>query len=169
MPSIEVRTHIACPPELVFDLLLDLGERVRDIETSGTNGRLVAVTPMSRTLRLGSQVTWHQRHFRKWWSVTSQVTEYDRPLRYVDEQVAGPMKWFRHEHLFIPTDTGVGMIDHVDFRCRYGPIGSVFERAGVTGYVRRLVEGQARHVKRLAEARWRAHLRAPVEAERRIA
>ena len=34
------------------------------------------------------------------WTMTSTITEWDRPRRFVDEQRKGPFKSFRHEHLF---------------------------------------------------------------------
>jgi ligand-binding SRPBCC domain-containing protein len=32
--------------------------------------------------------------------MTSRITEWSRPERFVDEQVRGPFAAFRHEHLF---------------------------------------------------------------------
>jgi hypothetical protein len=45
----------------------------------------------------GQDVTWTARHFGIRFSLTSAITEFDPPHRFVDEQTRGPFKAFRHE------------------------------------------------------------------------
>lgn len=52
---------------------------------------------------LGEEVTWRAVHFGLPFTMTSRVTELERPLRFVDEQVRGPFRSFRHEHRFEAT------------------------------------------------------------------
>jgi ligand-binding SRPBCC domain-containing protein len=71
--------------------------------------------------------------------MTSVITEWDRPRRFVDEQRAGPFKSFRHEHLFSAVEDATNMIDRVEFAAPFGPIGWVAERLVLDRYLRRLI------------------------------
>ena len=71
--------------------------------------------------------------------MTSVITEWERPRRFVDEQNAGPFKSFRHEHLFTPVQNGTRMIDRVEFVAPFGPIGRVAERVVLGRYLRHLI------------------------------
>lgn len=41
-------------------------------------------------IELGEQLTWRAKHFGFTYHMISEITEMDRPRRFVDEQVAGP-------------------------------------------------------------------------------
>ncbi len=64
-----------------------------------TNERAVAGRTSGR-IGLGETVTWRARHFGITWSLTSRIVVADAPTRFVDEQVRGPFRSFRHEHRF---------------------------------------------------------------------
>jgi ligand-binding SRPBCC domain-containing protein len=106
------------------------GERAVDGVTAGLIG-------------LGEFVTWRARHFGITWTMTSTITEWDRPRRFVDEQCKGPFKSFRHEHLFEPVEPvehGTRLIDHVEFEAPLGVLGRAVERLVLARYLRRLID-----------------------------
>lgn len=73
MPHIELPTEIQAPPEVCFDLSLDV-----DLHTQSTGAREEIVGGVrSGRMKLGDDVP-----FR----MTSKITEYERPDRFVDEQ-----------------------------------------------------------------------------------
>jgi ligand-binding SRPBCC domain-containing protein len=55
--------------------------------------------------------------------MTSRITEFDRPHRFVDEQVRGPFARFRHVHRFEPEGEGTMVIDEVEFDAPFGSLG----------------------------------------------
>lgn len=85
--------------------------------------------------------------------MTSKVTELDRSNRFVDEQVRGPFRTFRHEHRFEQHDGATVMVDHLEFDAPLGPIGRVVERVVLGTYLRKLIEERGTFLKRLAEQR----------------
>jgi len=109
----------------------DSGERA----TGGVTGGLIG---------LGETVTWKARHFGLSLSLTSRVTEFDAPHRFVDEQTRGPFTSFRHEHLFEPTASGSVMTDRVQFTAPFGVLGRLVEKLVLERYLRRLIEGRGR-------------------------
>ena len=53
---------------------------------------------------VGTSVTWQARHFGIRWEMTSYISEYERPYRFVEEQLRGPFRTWRYEHLFVAPD-----------------------------------------------------------------
>jgi ligand-binding SRPBCC domain-containing protein len=85
--------------------------------------------------------------------MTSRITELDRPHRFVDEQVRGPFRRFRHEHLFQRQEAHTLMIDRLDFDAPVGPLGRLVERVLLERYLRKLIEERGSFLKAKAEAR----------------
>ena len=55
--------------------------------------------------------------------MTSRITEFEPPHRFVDEMVRGPFGAFRHEHRFDRQGDGTRMTDVVRFRMGWGVVG----------------------------------------------
>ena len=72
--------------------------------------------------------------------MTSRISAYDAPSRFVDEQVSGPFRRWWHEHRFEPVNGGTQMTDRIEFEAPAGPIGRAINRLVLTGYMTRLIE-----------------------------
>jgi ligand-binding SRPBCC domain-containing protein len=67
----------------------------------------------------------------------SEITVWDPPRRFVDEQRKGPYRRWIHEHLFHAKDGGTEVIDRVDYAVPGGPlIHRLFVSEGVTAIFR---------------------------------
>ncbi|MGH9233400.1 MAG: SRPBCC family protein [Acidimicrobiales bacterium] len=149
----EHETRIEAPVGLVFDLSLDIDAHRASM--SASNERAIAGVT-SGTIRLGETVTWRATHFRIPFTLTSRVTELERPHRFVDEQVRGPFRSFHHEHLFEALDGATRMIDHIRFDAPIRPIGWLVERAVLASYLQKLIAVRGGYLKAEAERRSRA-------------
>lgn len=149
MTSFEVITRIAASPRRVFDLSLDVG--VHTASMAGSGERVVGGVASGR-MRQGDTVTWRARHFGVWWRMTSMITAFDPPGHFVDEQVAGPFRRWRHAHHFEP-DAGGGTVmrDVVEFAAPLGPLGRLAERLVLDRYMAELIRVRNEHVKAAAE------------------
>jgi ligand-binding SRPBCC domain-containing protein len=149
MPRFEVVTHVVAPPGRVFDISLDVGVHVSSM--AGSSEKAVGGV-MSGGLKLGESVTWQARHFGTRWQMTSVISAYDRPGYFVDEQVSGPFKRWRHAHYFQSDGHGgTVMSDVVDFSAPLGPLGSIAEILALRRYMPMLIRIRNEHVKRVAE------------------
>ena len=146
----EVTIVIAAPIEAVFDLSLDIDAHV---ESMGASGERAVAGVTSGRIGLGEDVTWRATHFRIPFTMTSRVTELDRPRRFVDEQQRGPFRRFRHEHVFEIDGSGGGtvMVDRISFDAPAGIVGRLVERLVLARYVEGLIEQRSRHTKAEAE------------------
>ena len=100
---------------------------------------------------MGETVTWRARHFGIPFTMTSKVTELERPRRFVDEQISGPFHSFRHEHIFEATGDATTMTDRVRFTSPLGVVGRLVERLVLGRYLRQLIEQRGHYVKTVAE------------------
>ncbi|MFD0783239.1 SRPBCC family protein [Micromonospora azadirachtae] len=141
MPLIEITTVVPAPAEQAFDLALDVDAHAASMSSTGE--RAVAGVVSGR-MAPGESVTWVARHFGVRWRMTSRISAYDRPRRFVDEQVTGPFRRWRHEHTFAPgaADGTTVMRDVIDFAAPFGALGWLVKRALLHRYLRRLIESR---------------------------
>jgi ligand-binding SRPBCC domain-containing protein len=122
---IHLETEIAAPIERVFDLARDIDFHQRSM--AHTDEQAIA----GRTSGLigpGETVTWQARHLGRTWRLTSSITAFEPPDRFVDEQISGPFAWFRHEHRFEAIPGGTRMIDDWEHASPFGAIGRITDR-----------------------------------------
>ncbi len=132
----ELQTVIRVPPADVFAASLDIDAHLASMKSSGEKA-VGGVT--SGTIGLGEMVTWRARHFGITWKMTSKITELDAPNRFVDEQVRGPFRRFRHEHHFDQSPEGTLMTDLIVFDAPFGPLGDLTETVVLRSYLMKLI------------------------------
>jgi ligand-binding SRPBCC domain-containing protein len=101
---------------------------------------------------LGEHVTWRATHFGIPFTMTSRVTELERPDRFVDEQVTGPFRRFRHVHEFFEESGRTRMVDRISFDAPLGPLGRSVERLVLDRHLRRLITQRGHFLKQAAES-----------------
>ena len=109
----------------------------------GPSGERAIGGVTSGVMKLDDSVTWRARHFGLPFTMSTRITEYEAPLRFVDEQTSGPFRRWRHEHRFDATGDGAGpvntvMTDTVEFDSPAGPLGRMVNRLFLTRYMRNL-------------------------------
>jgi len=52
----------------------------------------------------------------------TEIAVWEPPVRFVDRQLAGPYRWWIHEHRFEETENGTRVIDTVDYHTWLAPI-----------------------------------------------
>jgi ligand-binding SRPBCC domain-containing protein len=134
--------------ERCFDLSVDVD--VHQASVPGTAERAVGGTTSGR-MGLGDHVTWEARHLGKMRRLTSQITAFERPHRFVDEMVSGAFKSFRHDHIFEGTDDGTLMLDIFEYESPFGPLGRLADAVFLRRYMTALLETRNRHIKAHAE------------------
>jgi len=86
VPRIELTTEVPAAPERCFELSLSVDAHQSSMSDSGER----AVSGLtSGVMRRGDSVTWKARHFGIPFTMTSVISQYDAPHRFVDEQESG--------------------------------------------------------------------------------
>ncbi|WP_043622942.1 SRPBCC family protein [Nonomuraea candida] len=151
MSRFEVSTLVLAPPQVVFAASLSVDVHASSMRGSGERA-VAGVT--SGQLTLGDQVTWRARHFGLTWHLTSAISACTPPSSFVDEQVAGPFRRWRHEHAFEPAHGGEAtlMTDVVDFAAPAGPLGALADALVLRRYLTRLILLRNAHIKEITES-----------------
>jgi ligand-binding SRPBCC domain-containing protein len=149
MPVIVLRTRVAAPPARCFDLARDVELHQRS--TAASRERAVAGVT-SGLLGAGDEVTWEARHFGVRQRLTSRITEFDPPKRFVDEMVRGAFARFRHEHQFLSVPEGTDVVDIFDYTAPLGPLGRLADGLFLRRYMTRLLRERNAYLKRAAES-----------------
>ena len=135
--SFECTTESALHPARLFDLARDVSAHTESMSRS----RESAIGGVrSGLIGLGEDVTWRAWHFGLPLRMTSRITAMSPSSSFTDEQIRGPFRYFRHEHVFIPQGTGTLMIDRVAFAAPLGILGRVAERLLLADYLRKIIE-----------------------------
>ncbi|MEA2548111.1 MAG: hypothetical protein QOE42_709 [Chloroflexota bacterium] len=148
MSRIVVETSISAPIERVFDVARDI-----DVHLASQEGRREEAIAGRTTGRigLGETVTFRARHLGVTMTLTSRVTVFEPPTRFVDEQVSGPFAAFRHEHVFRATATGTVMTDDWLHRSPLGLVGRIVDAVVLDRYLRRQLIARGKGIRRIAE------------------
>lgn len=149
MPVIVLRTRVAAPPARCFDLARDVELHQRS--TAASRERAVAGITSGR-LGAGDDVTWEATHFGVRQRLTSRITEFDPPNRFVDEMVRGVFARFRHEHRFIAVDGETEVVDTFDYTSPLGPLGKLADGLFLRRYMTALLRERNAYLKRVAES-----------------
>jgi ligand-binding SRPBCC domain-containing protein len=159
MVTLEEVTLIHAPVERCFDLARSVEVHLAGNFHYGEN----AVAEAGATSGLvgpGDHVTWRARHFWISWTLTSQITAFERPAHFQDVMLHGPFRLMRHDHRFRPTPDGATeMRDAFCFAAPLPVLGRVAEVVFLRAYMRRLLHERNAAIKEIAESEeWRRYL-----------
>ena len=149
MPSFTLETFIAAPPEVCFDLSLDLDLHQGSMDHTGE--RIVGGRPEGR-IGLHEYVTWEATHFGVRQRMTVGITALERPRRFHDEMLKGAFRRFEHEHTFEPVPGGTCLRDELEVEAPVPILGWLVARWVLVPYLTRLMARRNALIKARAEA-----------------
>lgn len=127
--------------------LFDLARSIDAHEESMAHSREKAVAGVtSGLISLGEEVTWQAWHFGLPLRMTSRITQMETPNYFIDEQVKGPFRKFRHVHEFSEDTEATTMIDQIEFEAPYGLLGRLIEKLILARYMQKLIESRNLHL-----------------------
>jgi len=122
------------PLHEVFEFFSDAGN-LQEITPAYLDFRILTPRPIEikRGTLLDYRLKWHGLPIR--WQ--TRILEWNPPYGFVDLQLKGPYKLWRHTHSFEAVEGGTHMLDIVNYELPFGPLGAVAHAIKV----RRDVEG----------------------------
>lgn len=70
----------------------------------------------------------------------TEISEWQPPDRFVDEQLRGPYRYWHHTHEFREAEGGTLMLDTVEYELPLGPLGSLAHALMVRSVLRRIFD-----------------------------
>lgn len=124
MSIINITTKIKAPIQIVFD-------HARNIDThqkSASNTSEVAIAGTTHGLiNKGETVTWRGKHFGFFLQHQSIISQMELYSYFVDEQLKGHFKSFKHQHFFEEIDGQTIMKDVMEYETPFGIFGKLFD------------------------------------------
>lgn len=156
MPKIHLTSFINAPVERVFDLSRSIN--LHHLSMASTNEKAISGT-ISGLINKGESVTWQARHLFKTRRFSSEITDMERPVFFIDDMVKGDFKMFHHEHHFKQAENGTIMIDMISFESPYGLLGRIVNTVFLKGYIERFLQKRNAVIREYAETqKWKAIL-----------
>jgi hypothetical protein len=124
MPPYLIRAEqfVPRPLEEVFDFF-SKAENLQQLTPPWMNFHILSVEP--NPVRKGTliQYSLRWRMFPIRW--TTEITDWEPPRRFVDLQLRGPYKLWRHEHRFTVEGNGTLISDEVQYELPFGVLGRI--------------------------------------------
>ena len=124
MTTIKITTHYFAPIETIFNTNRDI-----DIhQQSASKSKEIAIAGItSGLINKNETVTWKGRHFGVFITHQSIISEMIFPTYFVDEQLKGKFKSFKHQHFFEQKENYVEVRDLLEYETPFGIFGKLFD------------------------------------------
>ena len=148
MTTIKIITHYFAPIETVFDT-----NRNIDIhQQSASKTMEVAIAGItSGLINKNETVTWKGKHFGVYLTHQSLISEMDFPTYFVDEQLKGQFKSFKHQHFFEQKENYVEVTDVLEYETPFGIFGQLFDKLLLKNHLTNFIIHRNAVLKNLAE------------------
>jgi len=159
MVTLEQTMRIQAPVARCFDLARSVEVHVAGNVHWGESAMATGGVT-SGLIGPGQHVTWRARHFGIRFTLTSEITAFDRPAHFQDVMVSGPFGMMRHDHYFTPLPgAATAMRDVFCFSAPLGLLGRLVEVLVLRRYMSALLEERNRVIREIAESgEWRRYL-----------
>ena len=119
---LRTRQELPLPIDEVFAFFADAGNLER-ITPPELNFRIL--TPLPLAVAQGTFIDYRLRLFGIPFSWKTEITSWEPPHRFVDEQRRGPYRQWIHRHRFSAVAGGTLMEDEVLYRLPFSPLGDL--------------------------------------------
>jgi ligand-binding SRPBCC domain-containing protein len=121
-------TTVTCPLEKVFDFF-SKAENLETLTPSWLRFRIE--TPQPIQMRQGATIAYRLRVRGLPLRWLTEIETWRPPYEFVDVQVKGPYKLWRHIHRFEESKDGTRIVDVVHYTLPFGPLGRLLHRLQV--------------------------------------
>ena len=148
MTTIIITTNYYAPIETVFDTNRDI-----DIhQQSASKTEEIAIAGItSGLINKNETVTWKGKHFGVYLTHQSLISELIFPTYFVDEQLKGKFKSFKHQHFFEQKENYVEVTDILNYETPYGIFGKLFDKLFLKKHLTDFIMKRNAVLKNLAE------------------
>lgn len=148
MTQIKTLTTIKAPIEIVFNNCRNID--IHQYSASKTNEKAIA-GKTSGLIDKGETVTWKGKHFGIYIQHQSIISEMNFPNYFVDEQLKGHFKSFKHQHFFTQKENQTIMTDILDYETPFGFIGKLFDKLLLVNHLTNFIIYRNTILKELSE------------------
>lgn len=148
MTTLKITTNYFAPIEIVFDTNRNID--MHQQSASKTNEIAIAGIT-SGLINKDETVTWKGKHFGVYLTHQSIISEMIFPTYFVDEQLKGHFKSFKHQHIFEQKENYVEVIDILEYKTPFGIFGKLFDKIILKKHLTNFIIHRNAILKSLAE------------------
>lgn len=127
--------------------------RPENLETITPNDlRFEILTPMPVVMRAGALIAYRLRLAGIRFAWLTRIEVFEPEERFVDVQVRGPYRRWRHTHVFEEVPQGTWVRDRVEYELPLGVLGELAHRVVVRSRLRQIFAHRARRITELLES-----------------
>jgi ligand-binding SRPBCC domain-containing protein len=134
------------PAAAVFDFF-HRAENLETITPPWLHFRIL--TPLPIAMRRGAMIAYRICMHGLPINWLTEISQWNPPSEFVDEQVKGPYHIWRHKHCFLAVTGGTRMTDTVEYSLGYGIFGELAHRLFVAGDLARIFDYRAQRIREL--------------------
>ena len=148
MTTIKITTNYFAPIETIFNT-----NRNIDIhQQSASKTKEIAIAGItSGLINKKETVTWKGKHFGVYLTHQSLISEMIFPTYFVDEQLKGKFKSFKHQHFFEQKENYVEVTDILEYETPFGIFGQLFDKLLLKNHLSNFIIHRNAVLKDLAE------------------
>lgn len=148
MTTIQLKTNYYAPIETVFDT-----NRNIDIhqQTASKTNEVAIAGITSGLINKNETVTWKGKHFGLYIQHQSIISEMIFPTYFVDEQLKGHFKSFKHQHFFEQKEKYVEVTDILEYETPFGIFGKLFDKLFLKKHLTNFIQQRNEILKTLIE------------------
>ena len=139
-------TFIERPVEEVF-AFFSRAENLQDLTPPWLKFRILTPSPIE--MRRGATIAYQLRVHGIRLNWLTAIAIWNPPTEFVDIQVKGPYKLWRHTHRFDRVDGGTRMVDTVEYELPFGPVGRLAHTIQVARDLGRIFDYRADRIRLL--------------------
>ena len=148
MTTIKITTNYFAPIETIFNT-----NRNIDIhQQSASKTKEIAIAGItSGLINKKETVTWKGKHFGVYLTYQSLISEMIFLTYFVDEQLNGKFKSFKHQHFFEQKENYVEVTDILEYETPFGIFGQLFDKLLLKKHLTNFIIHRNTVLKNLAE------------------
>lgn len=148
MTTITLTTVIKAPIQLVFDHARNIDTHQ---ESAGKSNEIAIAGTTFGLINKGQTVTWRGKHFGVFLQHQSVISQMEQPTYFVDEQLKGHFKSFKHQHFFEEKNGQIIMKDLMQYETPYGIFGQLFDKLALKQHLTQFLIERNAYLKLVSE------------------
>jgi len=119
---LETTTQLPQPPDVAFEFFAN-AENLESITPPELAFQILTPTPIA--IDEGTIIDYRLRLFGVPFRWRTRIAIWEPQVEFVDEQIRGPYRLWRHRHTFASAGEGTRMTDRVEYRLPLQPVGGL--------------------------------------------
>lgn len=119
MALFESRTPLSCSPETAFDFI----SRPVNLQKIAPPEMGLVFVNAPEVVELGCRLTVKVQAYGQIQQLDYEIIEFESPVRFREKGIGGPMKLWLHDYIVEPTESGVLLVNRIEFEPPGGLVG----------------------------------------------